>query len=131
MDTAWGKVAGVATSTAAAAGIGMLIGGPVGAAIGAGVGLVGSAIGLIGDKNFEEKAQAGMTGGLSQNEFAKFLTELGNAQITFDEVTGEFSDPAAAKKIFEDLGFEASFDDVAAQAKKLGSSFNDLIVSAQ
>jgi hypothetical protein len=72
-----------------------------------------------------------MTGGLNQNEFAKFLTELGDAQITFDEVTGEFSDPAAAKKIFDSLGFEASFEDVAAQAKKLGGSFNELIVSAQ
>lgn len=116
LDTDWGKVVGI-IATIGAGGIGGS--------------LAGGIIGFPGDKNIEEKAQARITGGLSQNEFAQFLTELGNAQITFDEITGEFSDPTAAKKIFEDLGFEASFDDVVAQAKKLGGSFNDLIISAQ
>ena len=83
------------------------------------------------DGGWEAKAQKATTGGLTQNEFATFLNALGDAQITFDEVTGTFSDPAAAERIFDSLKFDASFEDVAAKAKQLGGVFNELIVSAQ
>lgn len=137
-DTGWGKVAGVGGSAAAGAGIGAAIGSIVpglGTAIGAGigglVGGVGGLIGMLSEDSFEEEAQRKTTGGLTQNEFMKFLNGLGDAQITFDEIKGEFSDPQAAKRIFDSFGFEASFEDVTAQAKKLGGSFNELIVSSQ
>ena len=85
----------------------------------------------ISGDSYEERAQRSMNGGLTQDEFSQFLNALGDAQITFDEETGTFSNRQKALDILTSMGLGDSFEDVEAQARKLGNSFNELIVTSQ